>query len=55
MDGRGEVCLEEEVERLRRTGMSPAEISARMGLDQEWVEQVMVVPPDEEDDDTSGG
>ena len=48
MDGRGEVCLEEEVERLRRIGMSPAEIAERTGLDQAWVEQVLVTPLEEE-------
>ncbi len=39
-DGR-EVCLEEEVERLRRSGMSAAEISRTMGVDESWVEQVI--------------
>jgi hypothetical protein len=36
-DGR-EVCLEEEVERLRSGGMSASEISRTMGVDQGWVE-----------------
>ncbi len=40
-DGR-EVCLEEEVERLRRSGMSVAEISRTMGVDQSWVEDLVV-------------
>ena len=40
-DGR-EVCLEEEVERLRRSGMSAAEISRTMGVDQSWVEGLVV-------------
>ena len=39
-DGR-EVCLEEEVERLRRSGMSAAEISWTMGVDESWVEQLI--------------
>jgi len=39
-DGR-EVCLEEEVERLRRSGMSAAEISRIMGVDEGWVEQLI--------------
>ena len=39
-DGR-EVCLEEEVERRRRSGMSAAEISRTMGVDESWVEQVI--------------
>ena len=37
----GEVCLEEEVERLRRSGMSVAEISRTMGVDQSWVEALI--------------
>jgi hypothetical protein len=37
----GEVCLEEEVERLRRSGMSAAEISRMMGVDQAWVEALL--------------
>ena len=41
MEGRGEVCLEEEVERLRRSGMSAAEISRTMGVDQSWVEALL--------------
>jgi hypothetical protein len=39
-DGR-EVCLEEEVERLRSSGMSAAEISREMGVDEGWVEQLI--------------
>jgi hypothetical protein len=39
-DGR-EVCLEEEVERLRRSGMSVAGISQTMGVDQSWVESLV--------------
>ena len=47
-DGR-EVCLEEEVERLRSSGMSVAEISRTMGVDQSWVESLVVRVSDEED------
>ncbi len=36
-----EVCLEEEVERLRRSGMSAAEISRTMGVDRGWVEALI--------------
>jgi hypothetical protein len=36
-----EVCLEEEVERLRRSGMSGVEISRTMGVDQAWVEALL--------------
>ena len=39
-DGR-EVCLEEEVGRLRRSGMYVAEISRTMGVDESWVEQLV--------------
>jgi hypothetical protein len=37
----GEVCLEEEVERLRRSGMSAAKISQTMGVDRGWVEALI--------------
>jgi hypothetical protein len=47
-DGR-EVCLEEEVERLRRSGMSAAGIARTMGVDQSWVESLAVGVSDEED------
>jgi hypothetical protein len=41
VEGGGEVCLEEEVERLRRAGMSVAEVSREMGVDQAWVEALI--------------
>jgi hypothetical protein len=41
VEGGGEVCLEEEVERLRREGMPAAEISRRMGVDESWVEELV--------------
>jgi hypothetical protein len=41
VEGGGEVCLEEEVERLRRSGMSVAEISQEMGVEEGWVEAVI--------------
>ena len=40
-ENKGEVCLEEEVERLRRSGMSGVEISRTMGVDQAWVESLI--------------
>ncbi len=49
MEDRREVCLEEEVERLRRSGMSVAEISRTMGVDQSWVESLVVRASDEGD------
>jgi hypothetical protein len=51
-DGR-EVCLEEEVERLRRSGTSVAEISRTMGVDQSWVETLVVRVSDEDDPDVT--
>jgi hypothetical protein len=41
MEDEREVCLEEEVERLRRSGMSAAGISQTMGVDQSWVESLL--------------
>lgn len=40
-DRRGEVCLEEEVERLAERGLSPQEISAETGLDAGWVRDLL--------------
>lgn len=48
MEGQGEVCLEEEVERRRRAGMTPEEIAREMGLDPGWVESLVARLPDEE-------
>ncbi len=41
MEDRGEVCLAEEVERLRRLGLSDEEIAGRMGVDVSWVETLV--------------
>ena len=54
VEGGGEVCLEEEVERLRRSGMSVAEISQQMGVDQSWVEGLIARVPDEGVSDSAG-
>lgn len=48
MEDRGEVCLEEEVARLRRLGMSVQAISDSMGLEQAWVDSVVEMLPDED-------
>lgn len=40
-DGRGEVCLEEEVERLGERGLSAREISAETGLDAGWIQDLL--------------
>ena len=47
MEDRGEVCLAEEVERLRRLGLSDGEIASKMGVDASWVE-TLVSPGEEE-------
>lgn len=49
MEGRGEVCLEEEVDRLRRSGLSVQEISEATGLESAWVASVVEMLPDEEE------
>lgn len=41
MEDRGEVCMAEEVERLRRLGLSDEEIAERMGVDAAWVETLV--------------
>ena len=41
MDNKGEVCLEEEVERRRRSGMSTEEIAQDMGVDPAWVQSLV--------------
>ena len=48
MEDRREVCLEEEVERLRRSGMSASEIARAMGVDEGWVESLVAVSADED-------
>ena len=52
LEDRGEVCLEEEVARLRRSGMSAREISREMGVDEGWVESLISMLADE---DSSAG
>ena len=41
MEDRSEVCLAEEVERLRHLGLSDEEIAERMGVDAAWVETLI--------------
>jgi transposase len=41
VESKGEVCFEEEVEKMRRSGMSTQEISQRMGVDPVWVESLI--------------
>jgi len=47
LEERGEVCLTEEVERLRRLGFSDGEIASKMGVDASWVETVISSEEDE--------
>lgn len=48
MEDNREVCLEEEVWRLRRAGLEPEGISSAMGVDLAWIEQVLAMLPGEE-------
>ena len=52
MEDRREVCLEEEVARMRRSGMSAREIAREMGVDEGWVEGLISMWADE---DSSAG
>ena len=47
MEDRGEVCLAEEVERLRKIGFSDGEIAGKLGVDAGWVE-TLVSPGNDE-------
>jgi hypothetical protein len=47
LEDRREVCLEEEVDRLWRSGMSAAEIARTMGVDEGWVETTISMQADE--------
>jgi orotate phosphoribosyltransferase-like protein len=47
LEERGEVCLAEEVERLRRLGLSDGEIATEMGVDATWV-GTLVSPGEDE-------
>ena len=49
MEERGEVCLAEEVERLRRLGLPDEEVASRMGVDVVWV-QTLISPGEDEAD-----
>ena len=51
VEERGEVCLAEEAERLRRSGLGIDEVARRMGVDAAWVETVVVT---DEEDEKSG-
>ena len=49
MEERGEVCLAEEVERLRRLGLSDEEVASTMGVDVSWV-RTLISPGEDEAD-----
>ena len=49
VEQRGEVCLAEEAERLRRSGLGVDEVARRMGVDKAWVESVVMVPEVDEE------
>ena len=51
MEERGEVCLAEEVERLRRLGLSDEEVASRMGVDVSWVATLILLEKDEPNPD----
>ena len=55
MERSGEVCLAEEAERLRRSGLGVDEVARRMGVDAVWVESVVAEPEEEEDRASSEG
>jgi predicted transposase YdaD len=55
MQERGEVCLAEEVERLRQLGLSDEEVASRLGLDVGWVETLVSPADDEETPDKATG
>jgi hypothetical protein len=54
VEGGGEVCLEEEVERLRQSGMSVAKISRTMGVDEGWVESLISAWGEDTSDEDRG-
>ncbi len=54
MEGKGEVCFEEEVEKMRRSGMSTQEISQEMGVDPAWVESLVSMWEPNDDSSETG-
>ena len=55
MENKGEVCLEEEVERMRRSGMATTEIAQKMGVDPSWVESLVSMWEGGEPSEEEGG
>ncbi len=54
MEERGELCLAEEAERLRRSGLQVDEVARRMGVDQAWVETVITTDKEDEGSEPEG-
>ena len=54
LEERGEVCLAEEVERLRRLGLPDEEIASRMGVDASWVATLISPGEDEHNPESEG-
>ena len=52
MQDRGELCLAEEVERLRQLGLPDEEVASRLGVDATWVETL--VSPGQDDPEPDG-
>ena len=55
MEERGELCLAEEVERLRLLGLSDEEVASRLGVDASWVETLVSPGDDEATPDKASG
>jgi hypothetical protein len=51
LEERGGVCTAEEVERLRRLGLSDGEVASTLGVDVSWVETLISPGEDEPDPD----
>jgi transcriptional regulator with XRE-family HTH domain len=47
LEERGELCLAEEVERLRQLGLSDEEVASRLGVDAGWVETLVSLGEEE--------
>jgi hypothetical protein len=51
LEDRREVCLEEEVERLRCSSMSAVQIARTMAVDEGWVESLISMSEDSSAED----
>lgn len=48
VEDRREVCLEDEIAKRRLSGMATDEIAREMGVEAEWVEQVVSILPEDD-------